>query len=240
MSTPRSHNNDRDRCTHETRVPGTSQTIRCGDAGRWTFDRKAKTWRPSTGEADRSRKCWAHGPGTVTTPIGPRARKPKPNIRTQRAVVHLLAIGTEITRALMDVNDELSLLGFPSHSTGGAGGASDPVGNDAARIYELTSWREDMRDAIQAVTDAVDHATRTVARQRRAAPVLIEHEGHMTGVAGIKLCADNQQGRAGSIEWGDATCTELPTQHGLCASCYQAERRWRKTNDLPGLEQPAA
>lgn len=241
---PKPHDNDRDRCTHETRIPGSADKLRCGDKGAWTLDKKAKTWRASN-PSDRSRKCWAHGPGSIQHAYGPRSRKTKPNARTQRVAVRLLAVGTEITRALEAVNDELSMLGFPgTSSTGGGTGNLDPMGDDATRISDLSAWKEDLRDAITAVDDAAAHVIRLVARHRRLPPAIVtwrdSNGTHVSGTQGIKLCCDALHDRDGSIEWGDPTCTEIPTRSGLCAACFERERRWRKANHFEDLAEPAA
>lgn len=242
-----------DRCTQEMPIPGTAAKLKCSDSGHWTFDRRDRTWRPAN-PTDRSRKCWAHGPGSGTKRFGPRGHKIHPNAQTQRFIVQLFALGPEITRALNAVNDELSLLGFPSSGGGGTGTcegeATDPVAGDVTRIVTLTEWRENLRDAITAMGHAVDRTTRLVAQQRVMPPVLMSTRGRKptaaeiesgdATVAGIKLCGYNQQGRQGSADWGDAACTELPVRRGLCASCTERERRWRKAEGLSELTAPAA
>jgi hypothetical protein len=46
-----------------------------------------------------------------------------------------------------------------------------------------------------------------------------------TRIAKPKRCDAN--GRDGSIEWGDPTCTSLPSRGPLCDRCSKAEYRWR-------------
>lgn len=224
-----SRNPDRHRCTHKRRERDGTE-VECSDAGGWTLDKAARTWRPSR-PADKSRRCWAHGPGAEIHPIGPRPRRAKPNARLQRQAGLLLGIAPEVTRALADAQDELSLLGYPSSSGGANYTASDcdPVGGDVARIMHLTAWREDMRDAIADMGNRVDALIRLVRVVR-----------DIRWAHGVKLCAENQQGHVGSIEWGDPTCTELPVKGGLCPACYQRERRWRADHDMPSSEAPAA
>lgn len=221
------------RCTWQQQRAGT--TVECSDAGTWTYDVKAKTWRPSV-PSDRSRRCWAHGPGDAAKakPVGKGGRrKVQPNARLQRIAGLVLGTSLEVTKALMEVHDELSMLGYPSSSSRGtnflASDDSDPVGGDASRIAELTAWREDLRDAITDLGDRVDALIRLVKRVR-----------NVDWAHGVKLCAENQQGREGSIEWGDPTCTELPAKSGLCGRCYQGERRWRREHNRPTDEVPAA
>jgi hypothetical protein len=221
---------DRKRCTHKERQrDGT--VVECSDAGTWKLDRKQRTWRPADPK-DRSRRCWAHGPGSERPPIGRGGRRrAQPNARLQRVAALVARAALEVTKALQDVDDELSMLGFPSSSSRGVGmtNTEGPVSRDALRIQELTDWREETRDAIADVEEQVDWLIRILGRVRN-----VRH------AHGVRLCAENQQGRAGSIDWGDPTCTEIPTKGGLCSGCYQRERRWRGEHGMPTSEAPAA
>jgi hypothetical protein len=107
--------------------------------------------------------------------------------------------------------------------------APDPAGNDAVRITDLTSSREDLRDWLTDLQNRINAGVLLIARIRK-----------INYAHGAKLCCENQQGRQGSIEWGDPTCTELPVQNGLCPRCYQNERRWRQQHEMPAREEPAA
>lgn len=224
-----SHDNP-GRCTHIDRKRDGTE-VECSDHGTWTLDRKAKTWRPCMPK-DRSRRCWAHGPGSEVKPIGSIRRKVKPNARLQRSAGLLLGVSVEVTRALEEANEELSVLGFPGSSSKGTNYLAtdaDPVAGDAVRIGELTAWREDMRDAIDDIGNRVDALIRLVRVVR-----------NVRWAHGVKLCAESQQGHIGSIVWGDPTCTELPVKGDLCQNCYQRERRWRADHELPSNEEPAA
>lgn len=214
----REHNNPHHRCTHSARQRDGSE-VKCSDVGSWTLDKAAKTWRPAR-PADKSRRCWAHGPGAETKPVGKggRRRRRQPNARVNRAAGLLGQLAPLVTDAIDGCGDELALLGYPSSSDRGTNwlaGDSDPVGGDVARILELTDWRDSVRDVIDEIESGVDELVRLVN------VVLKRKYAH-----GVKLCAENQQGRAGSIEWGDPTCTELPVKDGLCSPCYLRERRW--------------
>lgn len=219
------------RCTNITRRRDGTE-VECSDVGTWVLDKDAKTWRPAK-PTDKARRCWAHGPGAEAKPHGKGGRrKTQPNARINRAAGVLEQLAPEATKALEEIADELSLLGFPSASNRGSSyveDTPDPVGDDAARIAQVTGYREDLRDWIDDMCDRVNAGVLLIARIRN-----VRH------AHGVKLCSENQQGRKGSIEWGDAACTELPTQDGLCARCYQAERRWRRDNDQPALGIPAA
>lgn len=218
------------RCTYKRRERSGNE-VECSDVGMWAYDKTAKTWRPVK-PTDKARRCWRHGPGSETTPIGPRRRRTKPNAKLQRVAGLLLGVSTEVTKALEDVHAELSTLGFPGSSSNGANFLAtdmDPVAGDAVRIAELGSWREDMRDAITDLEQRTDALIRLVKRVR-----------NINWAHGVKLCAEGQQGRQGSIEWGDPTCTELPVRSDLCRNCYDRERLWRVKHDVPGNEEPAA
>lgn len=221
---------DAHRCRHETRTRD-GRPIRCPDIGGWVHDTDRKTWRPAR-PGDKKRRCWLHGPGSTTKTIGRNRRDDKPNERMQRYAALVLGLAPEVTKALRDVNDELSLLGFPSAGGGSSSSTGDddgPVARDAIRIHELTAWREDLRDWIGDLEGRISVGIHILGQVRKAA-----------AAAQAKLCADGQQDRQGSTEWGDAGCTELPTKAGLCVGCYHRERRWRKDNGLSTNEIPAA
>jgi hypothetical protein len=41
------------------------------------------------------------------------------------------------------------------------------------------------------------------------------------------------QGRDGAIEWGDPTCTSIPSRGPLCERCSKREYRWRIDHGMP-------
>ena len=45
-------------------------------------------------------------------------------------------------------------------------------------------------------------------------------------------CCDGQVGKEGTIEWGDATCQDMPTKSNLCGRHYFAWYRWRRANGV--------
>src|SRR5205809_952681 len=106
------------RCTHITRLRDGS-LIECSSPGGWTLDKTERTWRPAQ-PTDKARRCWAHGPGEETKPYGRGGRrKTQPNAKLQRIAGLVLGSSLEVTKALMEINDELSMLGFPSSSNRG-------------------------------------------------------------------------------------------------------------------------
>lgn len=237
---------DNQRCRFERRDPK-GQPVQCTELGMWVLDEKKKTWRAAT-SVDRKRRCWAHGPGASRKPAGHNRRADPANERLQRYAALVLGLAPEVTKALRDVSDELSLLGYPSASnisrprvggTGVARGGDDPddpdfiaddgpVSHDAIRIAELGAWREDLRDWIGDLEDRIAVGIHIVKKIRNLPPAAM----------GAKLCVDNQQDREGSIEWGNPTCTQLPTKAGLCDACYKAERRWLTARDKPTHDVP--
>lgn len=158
----------------------------------------------------------------------------RPNDRTQRAAAKLLGIAPDITRAIEHIREELSAIGYPSNGGGPKVSGGEPgnaVEMQAVKAARYSAQREDLRDQITACEDHVSALVRLVKH------ILGET---MPNADGEALCADKQRGRDGVIDWGDPTCTELPTQGGLCFRCYQAERRWRSRTGLPDRAEPAA
>jgi hypothetical protein len=170
----------------------------------------------------------------------------RPNDRTQRAAARLIAVAPDITRAVELLREELDAIGFPRR--GGDSGKvrggtltiavkhndngeeeTDHVPCTTVEKTVIDGWhraglREDLRDLITAVEDQVTALVR-LTRHILGEP--------LPNAEGEALCADKQRGRDGVIEWGDATCTELPlASHGLCFRCYQRERRWRADRGL--------
>jgi hypothetical protein len=85
------------RCTHTHRQRN-GTTIECSDVGHWTLDKANKTWRPAA-PGDKSRRCWTHGPGSETKPIGKGGRRrTQPNARIQLAAGILLDLAPEFTK----------------------------------------------------------------------------------------------------------------------------------------------
>lgn len=216
-------------CRHVIRQHGTETP--CNQIAGWVYDSKAKTWRAAK-PGEKKRHCWLHGPGSERPGPGRNRRLDQPNASVQRYAALLLGIAPEVTKALREVDEDLALLGFPSTSRGGGMSGDDdgPVARDAVRIYELTEWREQLRDWVRVLGEDIDVGLDIIRQIRKLPPAAM----------GAKLCAENQQGRQGSIEWGDPTCTELPTKSGLCVACYHRERRWLTERELPTREHPAA
>jgi hypothetical protein len=54
-------------------------------------------------------------------------------------------------------------------------------------------------------------------------------------IIGIRVAVPrcDAAGRDGTIEWGDPTCTAVPTRGPLCDRCSKREYRWRVAHRLP-------
>lgn len=86
------------------------------------------------------------------------------------------------------------------------------------RLSAVRSQLTDDRDAILSLVASALRVARDAVGTR--APVAVAR------------CRDNQIGRAGAIEWGRATCEELPAKSGLCSGCYWRETRWRRLHGM--------
>lgn len=56
----------------------------------------------------------------------------------------------------------------------------------------------------------------------------------------VPMCRDNQLGREGAPEWGDALCPMPGTVTGLCGAHYQAARKYRLARGLRDTTTQAA
>jgi hypothetical protein len=85
------------------------------------------------------------------------------------------------------------------------------------RAAEL-GMRLDREEAdVRAQLHALEHiANHVMAQMNRA-----------IGTRMVKPKRCSAEGREGSIEWGDPTCTSLPSRGPLCDRCSKAEYRWR-------------
>lgn len=90
------------------------------------------------------------------------------------------------------------------------------------RLSAVRSQLIDDRDAILSLISAAMHVCRDAIGVR--APIATAR------------CRDAQPGRDGVIEWGRATCEELPVKSNLCHACYMRERRWREVHNLAGRD----
>jgi hypothetical protein len=80
--------------------------------------------------------------------------------------------------------------------------------------------------ALRLEREEADVRARLVVIERVANSIMAD----MTRLIGTRLAKPKRctaEGREGSIEWGDPTCTSLPSRGPLCDRCSKAEYRWR-------------
>jgi hypothetical protein len=69
----------------------------------------------------------------------------------------------------------------------------------------------------------------------RAAEAGMRIDRELADLGGVRLEKPKRcdaQGRDGAIEWGDPTCTRVPSRGPLCDPCALREWRWRKAHGL--------
>lgn len=148
-----------------------------------------------------------------------------------RIDVQLAAAATLLDRlaasypsALGHLARELLILDGQPSIASGAGiirGATDvealtAVERVADRRIRFSTEIDTLREDAQAVIDMVN-----------ALAHMIDRAVGLRAPVDVARCRDSLHGRDGALEWGDATCEEIPAKAGLCSACYQRERRWR-------------
>ena len=148
-----------------------------------------------------------------------------------RIDVQLAAAATLLDRlaasypsALGHLARELLILDGQPSIASGAGvirGATDvealtAVERVADRRIRFCTELDTLREDAQAVVDMVN-----------ALAHMIDRAVGLRAPVDVARCRDSLHGRDGALEWGDATCEEIPAKAGLCSACYQRERRWR-------------
>lgn len=96
-----------------------------------------------------------------------------------------------------------------------------PVERTISQRLRLTAWLDDLDQQCKTIA-GIAHGALT------AGTTLLGHRS----AGSPAQCRDGQIGKDGTIEWGDATCTDGATKSGLCAKHYTAWYRWRKNNDI--------
>ena len=194
-----------------------------------------------------------------THPDTHRIRRLAQDLRNDARALESLA---EYHQAAQDhVDQELSLLGFPQRGdgarvSGGGGPARDcecgdrdrwcdacrprsGVERDADVVYELSSIREDVRDQVRHMGEEYEDW-----RSQIRAAGLVVHAARRKGLSAEErqrmnldklkpsVCADNQHGKHGADEWGDAVCLLPSVKSGLCMAHYWAWYRKRKADGI--------
>jgi hypothetical protein len=154
-------------------------------------------------------------------------RRAAPNQRLEHAAWHTRQLAARTTDALEHIRAELAR--FDGFSTGGGNDAHvagrdrpDRVPDHAARRYEITALREDLRDWIadlEARVSAGGHLIDVILRTRTPEPE-----------PAPLLCRDGLHGKDLTPELTGAVvnCWEHPHKSGLCARHYQAWYRERQ------------
>lgn len=146
------------------------------------------------------------------------------DVQLAAAAVLLERLAASYPSALGHLARELIVLdGQPSQASG-AGvirGSNDiealtAVERVAAARVRFSVELDTLREDAQAVIDMIN-----------ALAHMIDRAVGLRAPVEVARCRDSLPGRAGSMDWGDPTCEEIPAKAGLCSACYQRERRWR-------------
>jgi hypothetical protein len=166
-----------------------------------------------------------------------------------RTALHLEHMAATVTTAVLHISEELARADSWPAGSGGerVSGAQRSIlvrhtdngeeeidrvpvtGVEAAMFqrYQLTAYREDIRDAITDLGDravALDHLLQRVMGTRMPEPPVVQ-----------VLCRDGLHGKDMSAELtGDiAVCCERPFKGGLCSRHYM---RWYRERKLSGID----
>lgn len=146
------------------------------------------------------------------------------DVQLAAAATLLDRLATSYPSALGHLARELLILDGQPSIASGAGiirGATDvealtAVERVADRRIRFSTELDTLREDAQAVVDMVN-----------ALAHMIDRAVGLRAPVDVARCRDSLHGRDGALEWGDATCEEIPAKAGLCSACYQRERRWR-------------
>lgn len=146
------------------------------------------------------------------------------DIQLAAAATLLDRLAVSYPSALGHLARELLILDGQPSIASGAGiirGATDvealtAVERVADRRIRFSTEIDTLREDAQAVIDMVN-----------ALAHMIDRAVGLRAPVDVARCRDSLHGRDGALEWGDATCEEIPAKAGLCSACYQRERRWR-------------
>ncbi len=160
------------------------------------------------------------------------------DVQLAAAATLLERLAASYPSALGHLTRELLVLdGMPGHTSGdgvtrraGSGVESlNAVERLAVSRVHFSTELDTLREDAQSVIDMVNALAHMIDRAfGLRAPVVVAR------------CRDALHGRAGSMEWGDPGCEEIPAKAGLCSACYQRERRWRIGEGLAVRDTVAA
>lgn len=155
------------------------------------------------------------------------------DVQLAAAATLLDRLATSYPSALGHLARELLILDGQPSIASGAGvirGATDvealtAVERVADRRIRFSTEIDTLREDAQAVIDMVN-----------ALAHMIDRAVGLRAPVDVARCRDSLHGRDGALEWGDATCEEIPAKAGLCSACYHREYRWRRSNGLGARE----
>lgn len=148
-------------------------------------------------------------------------------------------IALAITQGIWQLEHERSLAKDGPNvgeSAGRSNNTTSTTERNASEVHRLGLMIDDLRDALAGAEIAVNHleqmandAIRTRAFQRPPRP-----GQPVDSDIGPQqpICRDNQKGREGLIEWGDATCLYSAVKAGLCRKHYMAWYRYRQLHQI--------
>lgn len=113
-------------------------------------------------------------------------------------------------------------------SAGRGGSDTSTTERNAAEAYRLGLLIEDLRDAVEGFEIAHRHLARLADEAVRTRAFGAQPEEQPIE----PVCRDFQHGKAGAIEWGDATCCVGSVKAGLCSRHYMAWYRFRKARGI--------
>jgi hypothetical protein len=153
----------------------------------------------------------------------------KPNRDLDQAAWTLAnVVAISLTAALEHIQRELSVL--DGYSSGGpevmVSASADLTGPErtADARWQLTSAREDLRDAKAAVLVSIRDLSQMCSQimAMRVPKVVVKPEDRKKD-----LCCSHQSGKHAVVEWGDALCMMPGVKSGLCQAHYMAWYRAR-------------
>lgn len=149
------------------------------------------------------------------------------DVRLEAAGLLLGNLAARLPAAIAVLRRELDVVdGYPAKTMGDG---TSPGHNDLTSVeraadarWQMSGALDDLRELTTSVIELVNTLNTLTNRAL----------GTRAPAAEVARCRDHQRGREGVLDWGDATCEELPAKGKLCSACYHRERRWRIANGL--------
>lgn len=149
------------------------------------------------------------------------------DVRIEAAGLLLANLAERLPAAVAVLRRELDVVdGYPAATMGDGTSPGHAELTSVERAADVRWMMSGNLDDLRHTADTVIELVNTLATLTNKAL------GTRAPAADVARCRDNQRGREGVIEWGDATCEDLPAKGKLCSACYHRERRWRIGNGL--------